>query len=33
MADGRILHSADRGDRLEDTGVRVGPISAMAAPG
>jgi photosystem II stability/assembly factor-like uncharacterized protein len=33
LADGRILHSGDRGETFTDTGVRVGPISAMAAPG
>jgi hypothetical protein len=31
-SDGRVLRSADRGERFEDTGVRVGSISAMAAP-
>jgi hypothetical protein len=31
MADGRIVRSADGGASFEDTGVRVGPISAMAA--
>jgi hypothetical protein len=32
-SDGRVLRSGDRGERFEDTGVRVGSISAMAAPG
>jgi hypothetical protein len=32
MADGRVLHSDDRGETFADTGVRIGPISAMAAP-
>ena len=31
-SDGRVLRSADRGERFEDTGVRVASISAMAAP-
>jgi hypothetical protein len=30
-SDGRVLHSGDRGERFEDTGVQVGSISAMAA--
>lgn len=30
--DGRILRSGDHGERFEDTGVRAGPVSAMAAP-
>jgi hypothetical protein len=33
MADGRVLTSGDRGDSWDDTGVRVGPIVAMAAAG
>jgi len=33
MADGRVLCSGDGGEHVEDTGVRLGPISAMAAPG
>jgi hypothetical protein len=33
IADGRVLHSGDRGETFADTGVRVGSISAMAAPG
>jgi hypothetical protein len=31
MADGRILRSADDGQSWEETGVRVGSITAMAA--
>jgi hypothetical protein len=30
-SDGRVLCSGDRGERFDDTGVRVGSISAMAA--
>jgi len=30
-SDGRILCSGDRGERFDDTGVRVGSVSAMAA--
>ncbi|MBV8733151.1 MAG: hypothetical protein JO120_00060 [Solirubrobacterales bacterium] len=30
MADGRVLHSADRGDSWADTGVQTGSILAMA---
>ena len=30
MADGRILHSADRGETWLETGVRIGSILAMA---
>jgi hypothetical protein len=33
MADGRIVRSADRGERWEDLGVRLGSIVAMAATG
>jgi photosystem II stability/assembly factor-like uncharacterized protein len=32
-ADGRVLHTGDRGARFTDTGVRLGPILAMAASG
>jgi hypothetical protein len=32
-ADGRVLRSGDRGERFEDTGLALGPISAMAASG
>ena len=32
MSDGSILHSHDRGDSWRETGVRVAPIVAMAAP-
>ena len=31
-SDGRVLRSGDRGERFEDTGLRVASISAMAAP-
>ena len=31
-SDGRVLRSGDRGERFEDTGVRVGSVSAMTAP-
>jgi photosystem II stability/assembly factor-like uncharacterized protein len=31
MADGRILCSADGGESWDDTGVRIGSITAMAA--
>jgi photosystem II stability/assembly factor-like uncharacterized protein len=31
MADGRILRSGDRGESWDETGVRVGSITAMAA--
>jgi hypothetical protein len=31
MTDGRILHSADRGERWQEAGVRVGSVMAMAA--
>ena len=30
-ADGRVLHSADRGETWDESGLRVGAISAMAA--
>src|SRR5262245_35587199 len=30
MADGRLLRSGDRGESWEDTGLRLGPIVAMA---
>jgi hypothetical protein len=33
MADGRVVRSGDRGERFEDTGIRVGGVSAMAASG
>ena len=33
MADGRILHSGDRGETWEETGVRIGSVLAMAATG
>ena len=33
MADGRILHSGDRGESWEETGVRIGSALAMAAAG
>jgi hypothetical protein len=33
MADGRILHSGDRGETWEETGVRIGSNQAMAAAG
>jgi hypothetical protein len=33
MADGRVLRSGDRGASWEETGVRVGSITAMAAAG
>src|SRR6185436_2578470 len=32
MFDGRVLLGSGDGERVEDTGVRVGSISAMAAP-
>jgi len=32
-ADGRVLHSDDHGARFTDTGVRLGPVLAMAASG
>jgi hypothetical protein len=32
-SDGRVLRSGDGGEGFDDTGVRVGSISAMAAPG
>jgi photosystem II stability/assembly factor-like uncharacterized protein len=32
-ADGRVLRSGDGGERFEDTGIALGPISAMAASG
>lgn len=31
MADGRILHCGDQGENWEETGVRMGPVRAMAA--
>ena len=31
MADGRILHSSDRGETWGETGVRIGSVLAMAA--
>jgi photosystem II stability/assembly factor-like uncharacterized protein len=31
MADGRILHSGDRGESWADTGVEAGPVIALAA--
>ena len=31
MANGRVLHSADRGERFEDTGIDTGSVLAMAA--
>ena len=31
MADGRVLRSGDRGERWDDTGLRLGSIAAMAA--
>lgn len=33
MAAGRVLRSGDDGESWEDTGVRVGPVAAMAATG
>jgi hypothetical protein len=33
MADGHILHSGDRGETWEETGVRIGSVLAMAAAG
>ena len=33
MADGRILHSADRGETWVETGVRIGSVLAMAVAG
>jgi hypothetical protein len=33
MADGRILHSGDRGETWEETGVRICSVQAMAAAG
>jgi hypothetical protein len=33
MADGHVLRTADRGDTWDDTGMRTGPILAMAAAG
>ena len=33
MTDGRILHSSDRGETWEETGVRIGSVLAMAAAG
>jgi hypothetical protein len=33
MADGRILHSGDRGETWEETGVRIGSVLGMAASG
>ena len=33
MADGRILHSGDRGETWEETGVRIGSVLAMATAG
>jgi hypothetical protein len=33
MADGRVLRSGDDGESWEESGVRVGPIAAMAAIG
>jgi hypothetical protein len=33
MADGRVLRSEDDGESWEETGVRVGPIAAMAGTG
>jgi hypothetical protein len=32
-SDGRVLRSGDGGERFEDTGIALGPISAMAASG
>jgi BNR/Asp-box repeat len=31
LADGRIMSSSDRGESWQSTGVRIGPITAMAA--
>jgi hypothetical protein len=31
MADGRLLHSADRGERWADSGIQTGSVLAMAA--
>jgi hypothetical protein len=31
LADGRIIHSGDRGQSWTDTGVRAGPVIALAA--
>jgi hypothetical protein len=31
LADGRILHSGDRGETWGETGVRIGSVLAMAA--
>jgi hypothetical protein len=33
MADGRSVHSGDRGETWEETGVRIGSVLAMAAGG
>jgi hypothetical protein len=33
MADGRVLHSGDRGETWEETGIRTGSALAMAAAG
>ena len=33
LADGRIVHSGDRGETWEETGVRIGSVLAMAAGG
>ena len=31
LADGRVLRSGDRGERFQDTGLRLGSITAMTA--
>lgn len=31
MADGRVLHSTDHGEKWADTGIHTGPVLAMAA--
>jgi hypothetical protein len=32
VSDGRIFHSADRGDSWDDIGVQLGSLVAMATP-